>query len=181
MAKIFIALTLEKDINDQIIEIKKELKSKLLKEANITWQRNDLHHLTVYFVGDMEPEQINQMNEDLTNINLTDFSKSINLTAVSFFPNETSQVLSAIVKPESHLQNLHEEVEKVVVNIGLGSELKNYRPHITLGRFKEKNRFQYEFEVFKEPLKGKIKQLVVFESEFNKGKTDYTVLQSLDF
>ncbi len=180
MARIFLALTLEKDLNDQIIEIKKQLKSNLLKEANISWQRNDLHHLTVYFVGNMEPEQISQMNEDLAKINLTGFSRSINLTAVSFFPNETSQVLSAIVKPDTHLQTLHEQVEKIVVNIGLGSELKTYKPHITLGRFKEKNRLQYEFEIPEEPLKGKVKQLVVFETEFNKGKTDYKLLQSLD-
>jgi len=181
MAKIFLALTLEKDLNDQIIEIKKDLKSNLLKDANISWQRNDQHRLTVYFVGEMEPEQISQMNEDLNEINLTGFSKNIDLTGISFFPNESSQVLSALVKLDSHLKNLHEEVEKIVVNIGFGSELKAYKPHITLGRFKEKDRSQYEFGIFDEPLKGKVKQLDVFESEFDKGKTEYTLLKSLEF
>jgi RNA 2',3'-cyclic 3'-phosphodiesterase len=181
MVKIFIALTLEKDFNDQIIEIKKELKANLLKGANISWQRNDQHHLTVYFVGEMEPEQISQLNEGLAKINLTGFSRSIDLTAISFFPNETSQVLAAIVKPDSHLRNLHQEVEKVAVNIGFGSELKAYKPHITLGRFKEKNRPQYEFGRFDEPFKGKVKQLEVFESEFDKGKTEYTLLKSFKF
>jgi len=181
MARIFLALTLEKDLNDQIIEIKKELKSDLLKNANISWQRNDYHHLTVYFVGEMEPEQIAQMNEDLAEINLTSISRSIDLITISFFPNESSQVLSVLVKPNSHLKTLHEEIKKVVVNIGLGSDLKAYRPHITLGRFKEKDRPQYEFEMFKEPLKGKIKQLDVFESEFSKGKTEYTLIKSVEF
>ena len=32
MARIFLALTLEKDLNDQIIELKKELKFGLLKD-----------------------------------------------------------------------------------------------------------------------------------------------------
>ena len=181
MARIFLALTLEKDLNDQIIDIKKDLKVNLLKDANISWQRNDNHHLTVYFVGEMEPEQITQMNESLEDINLTAISRSIELTSISYFPNENSQVLSALVKPNSHLQTLHEEVEKIAVNIGLGSDLKNYRPHITLGRFKEKDRPQYEFEVFETPLKGKVKQLDTFESEFNKGKTEYTLLKSLEF
>ena len=181
MARIFLALTLEKDFNDQIIEIKKELKSNLLKDANISWQKNDHHHLTVYFIGEMEPEQINQMNEDLKEIHLTSLSRSIDLTKISFFPNENSQVLSAIVKPSSHLKTLHKEVEKVVVNIGFGSELKAYRPHITLGRFKDKDRSQYEFGIFEEPLKGKAKQLDVFESEFDKGKTEYTLLKSFEF
>ena len=181
MARIFITLTPEKDFNDQIVEIKKDLKSNILKDANISWQKNDQHHLTVYFVGEMEPEQINQMNEDLNKINLASFSRSIDLTAISFFPNESSQVLSALVKPSTHLKTLHEEVKKVVVNIGFGSELKDYRPHITLGRFKEKNRPQYEFGIIDEPLKGKVKQLDVFESEFDKGRTEYTLLKSFGF
>ncbi len=181
MARIFLALTLEKDLNDLIIEIKKELKSDLLKEANISWLRNDHHHLTVYFVGDMEPEQINQMYEELSKLNFTSFSRSVDLTAISFFPNESSQVLSAIVKNSAHLDTLHEEVKKIVVNIGFGSELKAYRPHITLGRFKEKDRPQYEFGIFKEPLKGKVKQLDVFESEFDKGKIEYNLLKSFKF
>ena len=77
MARIFLALTLEKDLNDQIISIKKELKSDVLKDINISWQRNDYHHLTVYFAGEMEPEQISQMNESLSTINLKNFSRSI--------------------------------------------------------------------------------------------------------
>ena len=109
MARIFIALTLEKDFNYQIIEIKKELKSNLLKDANMSWQKNDHHHLTVYFVGEMEPEQINQMNENLKEINFASLSNSIDLTAISFFPNEKSQVLSALVTASSHLKTLQEK------------------------------------------------------------------------
>ena len=180
MARIFLALTLEKDLNDQIVKIKKDLKSNLLKEANIAWQKNDHHHLTVYFVGEMEPEQIYEMNENLSAINLKNFSKSITLTSICFFPNENSQVLSALVKPNSHLQALYEKVEKIVVNIGLGSNLKEYRPHITLGRFRAKERSQYEFKIFEEHVKGKVKQLDVFESEFSKGKTEYTLLKTFE-
>ena len=86
MARIFLALSIEKDLNDQIIEIKKELKNNLLKDEKISWQRNDHHHLTVYFIGEMEPEQITQLNQDLSTINLKGIPKSIDLTAVTFFP-----------------------------------------------------------------------------------------------
>jgi len=180
MPRIFLALTLEKDLNDRIIQIKKELKSGQLVDANISWIRNDHHHLTVYFVGEMEPEQISQMCEDINKINLTGISRSIDITAISFFPNEDSQVLSALVKPNSHLQDLHEELKNIAVNIGLGSDLKAYRPHITLGRFREKNRPKYEFEMLDESLKGKVNKLDVLESEFSDGKTEYSLLKSFE-
>ena len=63
----------------------------------------------------------------------------------------------------------------------MGSEMCIRDRHITLGRFKEKKRPQYEFEILEEPLKGKIKQIGAFESEFNKGKTDYILLRSFEF
>ena len=63
MARIFLALTPGKDLNDQIIELKKGLKNSILSEAEINWQKNDDHHITVNFVGSMEPEQIEEMYE----------------------------------------------------------------------------------------------------------------------
>ncbi len=50
MARIFVALTLEKDFNDQIIEIKKDLKANLLKDANISWQKNVQHQFQILVV-----------------------------------------------------------------------------------------------------------------------------------
>lgn len=180
MLRIFLALTPEKELNNQIVEIKKDLKSNLLKDAQVAWQRNDHHHVTVYFVGEMEPEQLQQMIEGLDEISLIKLSRSIEITTVSFFPNENSQVLVALVRPNKLLQKLHEKVKKTVTTIGLGSDLKDYKPHITLGRFKEKDRPQYEFEVLEETLKGKIKQLDIFNSEFDEGKTKYTLIKSFE-
>ena len=53
MARIFLALTPDKDLNDQIIELKKDLKNNVLSEADISWQKNSDHHLTLNFVGSM--------------------------------------------------------------------------------------------------------------------------------
>ena len=47
MARIFLALTPDKDLNDQIIELKKDLKNNILSEAEISWQKNSDHHLTL--------------------------------------------------------------------------------------------------------------------------------------
>ena len=49
MARIFLALTPEKDLNDQIIELKKDLKNSTLSEAEINWQKNDIILLPINF------------------------------------------------------------------------------------------------------------------------------------
>ena len=181
MARIFLALTPNKDLNDQIIELKKELKNTVLSEADINWQKNSDHHLTINFVGAMEPEQIEEMYVGIEQINFMSHLQ-IDLSAVSFFPNEESQLLVALVKPTNQLQKIFERVDEVVTRIGFGSSLKTYRPHITLGRFKDKSRPQYSFEEFSEiNISSRINMLDVYESEFDQGRTNYSLLKSFEF
>jgi len=181
MARIFLALTPNKDLNDQIIELKKELKNMVLSEADINWQKNSDHHLTINFVGAMEPEQIEEMYVGIEQINFMSHLQ-IDLSAVSFFPNEESQLLVALAKPTNQLQKIFERVDEVVTRIGFGSSLKTYRPHITLGRFKDKGRPQYSFEEFSEiNISSRINILDVYESEFDQGRTNYSLLKSFEF
>ena len=181
MARIFLALTPNKDLNDQIIELKKELKNTVLSEVDINWQKNSDHHLTINFVGAMEPEQIEEMYVGIEQINFMSHLQ-IDLSAVSFFPNEESQLLVALARPTNQLQKIFERVDEVVTRIGFGSSLKTYRPHITLGRFKDKSRPQYSFEEFSEiNISSRINMLDVYESEFDQGRTNYSLLKSFEF
>ena len=181
MARIFLALTPGKDLNDQIIELKKDLKNSILSEAEINWQKNDDHHITVNFVGSMEPEQIEEMYQGLTEINFMSHLQ-IQITNVNFFPNEDSQLLVAIVKPTNQILKIFERIDEVVTRIGFGSSLRAYRPHITLGRFKYKDRPQYSFEDFGEiQITSRVNKLDVYESEFDEGKTNYQLLKSFEF
>ena len=181
MARIFLALTPNKDLNDQIIELKKELKNTVLSEADINWQKNSDHHLTINFVGAMEPEQIEEMYVGIEQINFMSHLQ-IDLSAVSFFPNEDSQLLVALVRPTNQLQKFFEIIDEVVTRIGFGSSLKTFRPHITLGRFKDKGRPQYSFEEFLEiNISSRINVLDVYESEFDQGRTNYNLLKGFEF
>ena len=106
----------------------------------------------------------------------------IQITNVNFFPNEDSQLLVAIVKPTNQILKIFERIDEVVTRIGFGSSLKAYRPHITLGRFKDKDRPQYSFEDFLEiQITSRVNKLDVYESEFDEGKTNYQLLKSFEF
>ena len=73
-------------------------------------------------------------------------------------------------------------IDEVVTRIGFGSSLKTYKPHITLGRFKDKDRPQYSYEDFGEiQISSRISKLDVYESEFDQGRTNYQLLRSFEF
>ena len=181
MARIFLALTPTKDLNDRIIELKKDLKNTLLLDSDISWQKNSNHHVTLNFVGAMEPEQIEEMYEGISQINFMSHLQ-IELSSVGFFPNEDSQLLAGLIRPTNQLQKAFERVDEVVTRIGFGSSLKVYKPHITLGRFKDKKRPIFSFVEFDDiQIKSRVNVLDVYESEFDKGKTEYKLLKSFKF
>ena len=73
-------------------------------------------------------------------------------------------------------------IDEVVTRIGFGSSLKTYKPHITLGRFKDKDRPQYSYEDLGEiQIRSRISKLDVYESEFDQGRTNYQLLRSFEF
>jgi 2'-5' RNA ligase len=129
----------------------------------------------------MEPEQIEEMYIGISDINFMSHLQ-IELSSVSFFPNEDSQLLAGLVKPTNQLQKIFERVDEVVTRIGFGSSLKTYKPHITLGRFKDKTRTQYSFEAFEDiQITSRVNALDVYESEFDQGRTSYNLLRRIEF
>jgi 2'-5' RNA ligase len=129
----------------------------------------------------MEPEQIEEMYKGLTEINFMSHLQ-VDISHVNFFPNEDSQLLVANVKPTNQILKVFRIIDEVVTRIGFGSSLKTYKPHITLGRFKDKDRPQYSYEDFGEiQISSRISKLDVYESEFDQGRTNYQLLRSFEF
>ena len=65
--------------------------------------------------------------------------------------------------------------------LGFETNLKAFRPHITLGRFKDKEREYLEFPALEKPIKSLINCVDVYESEFYSGKTTYNLLRTFRY
>ena len=124
MSRIFIALTPQSDFNLLISELKKDQKKYLYKDSKIRWSKNDQHHITVNFIGSMEPEQQEEMFDALNHQSSFN-SLPIEISHLSYFPNENGQVLVANVSLSSRLEKLHKEVDAIVARIGFGMSLKS--------------------------------------------------------
>ena len=180
MARIFIALTPVKELNDKIIEIKKDLKTGVLKDHSVSWQNNNNHHITLAFIGIMEPEQIEEMYINLEKIITAKSKIPLEITSISLFPDNKGQVLVANIKPTPQLKKIHLKIEEIINIIGFESHLKTYHPHITLGRFKDKDRTHVEFLELKEIIKSSVFNIDVYKSEFESGKTTYNLLKTFN-
>ena len=180
MSRIFIALTPNPEFNKIICELKEDQKKFLIRNHKVNWSKDNQHHITINFIGSMEPEQKEEMFDNLVNRS-TFKNLPIEIDSLSYFPNENGQVLVANIALTPRLQKLFDEVEKVVARIGFGMALRTFRPHITLARFKDKNRPFSQIIELKEPVNSVIEALDVYESSFKSGKTLHTLVKTYSF
>ena len=87
MSRIFIGLTPDSEFNQKIIDLKIRQKEHQNKAYKISWVPNNNHHITVNFVGSMEPEQIDEMKELLKGLSESLSDVPIEIDGVSYFPN----------------------------------------------------------------------------------------------
>lgn len=129
----------------------------------------------------MEPERRKEIFEGLENCSFSFKELQIEISRLSYFPNENSQVLVANIPLSSQLQSLYNKVEEIVSKVGFGMTIRTFKLHITLARFKEKNRPFSEIVELKDPIKTKILSLDVYESKFESGKTAHSLVKSYSF
>ena len=180
MSRIFIALTPKPEFNKVICELKGDQKKFLIRNHKVNWSNDNQHHITINFIGSMEPEQKEEMFSNLEN--RSSFKNlPVEIDSLSYFPNENGQVLVANITLTPRLQKLFDEVQGVVARIGFGMALRTFRPHITLARFKDKNRPFSQIIELEEPINSVIGELDVYESSFQSGKTLHTLIQKYNF
>ena len=180
MSRIFIALTPEQKFNQQIIEFKKHLQGLQLDNAIVNWSKNNSHHLTINFIGEMEPEQKEEMFNELNDFNVIGNILNLEIIGISYFPNDNGQVVVANIGLSSQLQKVFDQVEKIVAKIGVGISLKSFKPHITLARFKDKARPFKSLLQLEEPIQISFKTLDVYKSEFSLGRTKHKLIRTYE-
>lgn len=178
MSRIFIGLTPGSEFNQKIIDLKIKQKEFLNKAYKISWVPNNNHHITVNFLGKMEPEQLSELKGSLNDLSDVITDIPIEIDGISYFPNENGQVLIATINLNKSLKRLYDKIEEAVANVGFGMSLRTYKPHITLARFKDKNRPFSDLVVLDSPIKAFISNLDVYESDLEGGKSKYNLLES---
>jgi len=178
MGRVFIALTPDKSLNNQIIELKKGLKNGLPDGKEVVWQENNSHHLTLLFVGEMEPEQIEELFKGIEAIITSRTSIPLEINKISSYPTPSSQSIVAEINPTAQILKINERISKIATIIGFENPIKKYRPHIKIGRFQNKNSTVLEFGDLEEQVKGIVTNIDVYETEFNSGKPVFKLLKT---
>lgn len=131
--RLFVALEVPKPTRDALQTLVAQL-TPICRGAR--WLRPDGIHLTLKFIGEVSSDKAARMRAELRAVG--GFSPfEIVFRGAGFFPNARHpRVLWAGIEAGLGLAALTGEIERRLEPLGLARETREFRPHLTLARFK---------------------------------------------
>ncbi len=125
--RIFIAIDLPERIKDEIEKIRKGLRGIYGKPVE-----KENFHITLKFIGDVQPDIFEKIKEELNNVKYNKFS--IKIGNIGTFGDRV--VWIGIQEGYEDIVNLHNLIDEQLYKIKIDRDYK-FSPHITIYRIKE--------------------------------------------
>lgn len=170
----------------QLLQTIKDVKNKLSAEP-VKWAAPNNLHITLKFLGDTLPSQVDEVGEELNQAAKLFSSFSFELEGLGFFKNKgMPRVLFAHIKEGEVLQHLAAEIDKRLENLGFQPETRPFKPHLTLARIKflkNKKGFYEAVEKYRDTFmqNAKINEIIFYQSVLKPEGPVYRELGNFSF
>ena len=104
--------------------------------AGLRWLPEEQLHLTLSFLGNVEPSAEDRLRQALQEVQVPAFFLPLRGIGVFDSHGSPSVVWVGVGSGHPHLFALHRRIQHAVLHAGLEPDLKSFRPHVTLGRAK---------------------------------------------
>jgi len=163
----FIGVPIEPAIAEKISGVVAELKSRFPK---VRWVAQSNLHFTVKFLGEVEEAQVGPISDALAEA-LRLFSRfTLNAKGLGVFPDVRRARILWVGLQGNGLVALAAKVESTMIPLGFAPESRNFKPHLTVGRWRRfdesPNKLAEELERWKEFEFGQseVKEVIFFHS-----------------
>lgn len=132
----FVALELPAGLRSAIERLSAELRPRL---AGLRWVRPEGVHLTLRFLGDASPSQVERLRESLGPAAARCPRTEVAVGDLGLFPERGSpRVLWLGLELPEPIKALQAACEAAAVEAGFPAEPRPFRPHLTLGRWRDR-------------------------------------------
>jgi 2'-5' RNA ligase len=131
----FIAIELPAEVREDLGALVERLRA---SGARLTWVRPEAMHLTLRFLGDVEPEPLERLREILAEAYAAQSRFELSVRGLGAFPNirRPSVLWAGVASSDDALARVQQAAERAAQAIGLPPETKAFHPHLTLARVK---------------------------------------------
>lgn len=129
----FLAVELPGELRNSLGRIVEELRG---CGADVRWVRPEAVHLTLKFLGEIQPEQVEEIRVAVQEVAGRHGPFKMEAKALGCFPRlEQPRVVWVGLEGEKwRLEALQRDVENALVQLGFPREERPFKPHLTLGR-----------------------------------------------
>jgi 2'-5' RNA ligase len=135
--RLFIGL----DLPAEVVRNLEKLLDGLGPSARIQWSPPANLHVTTKFIGEWPEERLEELKSALSTIPARP-PLAVNIHHLGFFPNPHSPRVFWCGIDAPGLAELAADTDRVTSTLGIESEKRDYSPHLTLARIKEKLNLQ---------------------------------------
>ncbi|MEF2553565.1 RNA 2',3'-cyclic phosphodiesterase [Aurantimonas sp. A2-1-M11] len=128
MPRLFTALEIPHDIALSLSFLRGGLPS-------ARWIDPENYHLTLRFIGDVEPRLADEIVARLDRVDRPAFSLS--LKGVAAFGSKKPHSIYAAVEPTTELADLQAEIDRICRRVGLPADPRKFVPHVTIARLRQ--------------------------------------------
>ena len=137
----FIAIPISEPCQKMLSQMQQQLQASIadvVDAVDVRWASIPSIHLTLKFLGDIDPAIIPGMAESLRAASHTTGALTLRLSGLGSFPNRRNPriVWCGIQGDTDALSYLQEIVEAACNKYGFPPEGRSFHPHLTLGRIK---------------------------------------------
>ncbi len=173
--RVFIALDISDGLREMIAE---EVKGWRRLLPDLSWTTPEQWHLTLAFLGEVDPRRVECIRTALTEISHECFSLMIG--GIGVFPSwESPRVFWAGVSVPDGLQHLYDTLWAMLEREGFTREKRAFHPHLTLARIKH-SLTRKEKETLRSFSLGKVEEPIttfsLYQSELHPTGARYTKL-----
>ena len=131
----FVAIELPEEVRTALASVQRDLKAQTPPKA-VRWTRPEAIHLTLQFLGDVAPGQVEAVAAALRSACAGQSPFTFHLIELGVFPNpgRPRVVWIGVVEPSGALLALHKNVTQALEPLGFKPEERAFTPHLTLGR-----------------------------------------------
>jgi 2'-5' RNA ligase len=153
--------------------------------ADFRWPSIGSIHLTLKFLGDVEPKIIPQITELLSDLSVGDRPFELRLSGFGAFPSIRNPriVWCGIKGDEARLESLQNGVESVCSRLYFPREERPFHPHLTLGRIRSRRNLHRLVDCIKMGFElehaFKVDRFHIFRSTLKPRGAVYDVLETI--
>lgn len=173
--RLFVGVDLPAEMKQTLLEFQSELKH---LGVNGFWKSQDNFHITLEFLGELEPDRIALLSETLSKVGSNFKPFELTIGGIGAFPSlkQPHTLWTAVSGSLSELHRLRNELHHEFQIKGFDLDDRQFKPHITLASRPKLDNTNLSAIQAKKIGEFMVAEVVLFESRAIRSKRVYTDL-----